>query len=639
VKETNSLFVQGKANADAIIVAAADAPDYIRQNADYQCDGVDDQVEIMAAIASLPTVGGTVQLSTGTFFYSDTIKLVNRKNLTLCGVGTGSKSPNTNDGRGTIIAPAAGVDRPAIEYIQTTAGASFNKFADFTIQGTWGGSTAPVSHGIIIRGGIKGIKPMDIELHRVWVQSFNDGFQIVGDGYKYPIASLTASTFVVVGDASAHFEAGDVLNTDRCTTNASTSDFTVVSSVYNSSTDRTTITVTEAVTTGTANGYIGLKTTTVKAWGIVFDHCLSETNLGYGAWMGMEQCYISKCYFAYNKLTDWYMNKCTQVNFHQNTVKQAISSDHGDGMYWYSGSDNIINGNIVYCSLAATGSTRGIHLYGEDKFTLTGNRVRMVVPGNYTHGIRVLDCFNGAISGNSVSGCPIGLGVIKLNSKVSDGVFASGNTLVDSTIAAEGYLGGKNKIQNGPTSKTVDYAVTTGDSGKVFNNAGDDGTIIFTLPSTATFGTFTGYDLEYTFCVEAAQELRIKPLSTTKTGKTYTHATKTIAGATDDYKNMAVGDSIAWTSTGAGGLATGTYTVATVASGGTSFTIVESTGTGNDTGSLTWGDTICLTDGVQLADGKYITANSAGAMITAYCRRVGQWQVKDAVGTWTAETP
>jgi len=48
-------------------IAATDATVVEKAAADYQCDGTADQVEINAAIASLDAVGGTIQLSSGTF--------------------------------------------------------------------------------------------------------------------------------------------------------------------------------------------------------------------------------------------------------------------------------------------------------------------------------------------------------------------------------------------------------------------------------------------------------------------------------------------------------------------------------------------------------------------------------------------
>lgn len=50
-----------------LLVAASDAPQAWIDHADYACDGTDDQVQIQAAIDALPSLGGKVRLSPGTF--------------------------------------------------------------------------------------------------------------------------------------------------------------------------------------------------------------------------------------------------------------------------------------------------------------------------------------------------------------------------------------------------------------------------------------------------------------------------------------------------------------------------------------------------------------------------------------------
>lgn len=59
----------------AILVAANDATDNEKKHADYVCDGIDDQVEIQAAIDAVPVGGGAVYLSGGTFLceYGDSV--------------------------------------------------------------------------------------------------------------------------------------------------------------------------------------------------------------------------------------------------------------------------------------------------------------------------------------------------------------------------------------------------------------------------------------------------------------------------------------------------------------------------------------------------------------------------------------
>jgi len=70
------------------VVAASDAED--TTNADYVCDGVDDQEQINQAILDLPTAGGRVLLSEGTFNLSGSVSIL-KSNVCLQGQGTATK--------------------------------------------------------------------------------------------------------------------------------------------------------------------------------------------------------------------------------------------------------------------------------------------------------------------------------------------------------------------------------------------------------------------------------------------------------------------------------------------------------------------------------------------------------------------
>ena len=56
-----------------LVVAASDASAKSKAGADYVCDGTADDVEIQAALDALPSVGGTVVLSEGTFTLAATV--------------------------------------------------------------------------------------------------------------------------------------------------------------------------------------------------------------------------------------------------------------------------------------------------------------------------------------------------------------------------------------------------------------------------------------------------------------------------------------------------------------------------------------------------------------------------------------
>jgi len=73
-----------------LVVAANDSKDKTR--ADYQCDGVSDQVEINNAITTLPASGGEVSLLEGTFIVDGITNsiIISKDNVTLVGTGAGT---------------------------------------------------------------------------------------------------------------------------------------------------------------------------------------------------------------------------------------------------------------------------------------------------------------------------------------------------------------------------------------------------------------------------------------------------------------------------------------------------------------------------------------------------------------------
>ena len=68
-----------------LVVAAHDS--LHPEGADYVCDGVDDEVQINTAIATLTTTGGVVQLSAGTFIIGANSNIVLKSNVLILGKG------------------------------------------------------------------------------------------------------------------------------------------------------------------------------------------------------------------------------------------------------------------------------------------------------------------------------------------------------------------------------------------------------------------------------------------------------------------------------------------------------------------------------------------------------------------------
>jgi len=72
------------------VVAANDSSALSKQQADYVCDGTDDQVQIQAAIDALPDGGGKVVLMEGEYNISSEILIQNKTNIVLSGLGHSS---------------------------------------------------------------------------------------------------------------------------------------------------------------------------------------------------------------------------------------------------------------------------------------------------------------------------------------------------------------------------------------------------------------------------------------------------------------------------------------------------------------------------------------------------------------------
>lgn len=80
-----------------LFVAANDATAKEKASADYLCDGTADDVQINAAAVALPSAGGTIRLSTGTFSAAAMIDLHLTKQVNLVGSGWATKITAASD--------------------------------------------------------------------------------------------------------------------------------------------------------------------------------------------------------------------------------------------------------------------------------------------------------------------------------------------------------------------------------------------------------------------------------------------------------------------------------------------------------------------------------------------------------------
>ena len=78
--------VEDFSKVPTVLVAASDATDKVKQYADFVCTGSNDDATIESAIDSLPTSGGRVVLSEGTFTFGSSLNIM-KSNITLEGSG------------------------------------------------------------------------------------------------------------------------------------------------------------------------------------------------------------------------------------------------------------------------------------------------------------------------------------------------------------------------------------------------------------------------------------------------------------------------------------------------------------------------------------------------------------------------
>jgi hypothetical protein len=134
----DDLYVTGTAEVDGtlaaktggaatFVVAASDASDRVKNQADYVADGTADDVDIQAAIDALPAAGGKVVLSEGLFNISSAINLRNGTNLE--GQGIGSVNDAADDDGTTVLKATTAISIVKAEDV------SYFQISDLKIRG------------------------------------------------------------------------------------------------------------------------------------------------------------------------------------------------------------------------------------------------------------------------------------------------------------------------------------------------------------------------------------------------------------------------------------------------------------------------------------------------------------------------
>lgn len=153
-----------EASVPTVMVAASDASKKARVLASYRCDGTADDVGIQAAIDSLPSGGGKVVLSEGTFTLAALIDLTTRSDVEIEGVGWA-----------TILKMGDGVDAAGV-----LGGGAVSRIYlhDFQIDGNRANNT--LGNGLRFLTGTAA----DCRIERLYIHDADQrGMSITGDRF------------------------------------------------------------------------------------------------------------------------------------------------------------------------------------------------------------------------------------------------------------------------------------------------------------------------------------------------------------------------------------------------------------------------------------------------------------------------
>jgi len=141
-----------------VVVAASDASAKSKAQADYVCDGTDDQVEIQAAIDSLPDGGGTIYLTEGHFNIGSTITFSGETKF----VGAGPMATKL-----TLVADC--------NMFEFNGGTSAEYFSSFENLWLYGDNSNRTSGWAIYVPIVEGVSLVDSRIVDCYIDSFEDG--------------------------------------------------------------------------------------------------------------------------------------------------------------------------------------------------------------------------------------------------------------------------------------------------------------------------------------------------------------------------------------------------------------------------------------------------------------------------------
>jgi hypothetical protein len=187
-----------------IVIAASDSSAKSKAQADYVCDGIDDQVEIQAAIDALPSSGGSILLLEGTFlldaphdFYVAGSKYsiaVNKSNLTISGT------------RGTVLKLKDGINiGEALNLYLVTLNITGNNVLIENIKFDNNCANITADYNIAIWGGTSGTYAQYVDISKNYFENHKRwAIYTDGGGYYWNIHHNTIVPSSVAGGIGFH---------------------------------------------------------------------------------------------------------------------------------------------------------------------------------------------------------------------------------------------------------------------------------------------------------------------------------------------------------------------------------------------------------------------------------------------------
>ncbi len=306
----------GTGRSATYVVASNDAPAHVKRQADYECNGTADDVEIQAAIDALPSGGGKVVLSEGTFNIAASVALVS--NIFLMAQGTS-----------TILKPSADVD----VLIQGATTHTDYHLSSFTIDGDRANRTA--GHGILFQGVERCI------IENLYIHDCdNDGLTLFNDASRSVIRNVT----VIDNDEHGIFvDQSDDVRIEGCYAEG--------------------------------NGTDGIRVasgSTRNADDVIISHCTAFNNTGFGlaqsATAGtMNRAVISACTSSSNTLEGINFRRVASGSI---TGNICTDSDTAEGITVYQSDRVDVNGNNSFANNGI-----GISIHDSSQIEVVGNHV------------------------------------------------------------------------------------------------------------------------------------------------------------------------------------------------------------------------------------------------------------------------